>query len=35
MRELKAKSVDETEIATGESVFVHDYYEGFAIVKKL
>jgi len=35
MRELKAKSINETEIATGESVFVQDFYEGFAIVKKL
>ncbi len=34
-RELKAKSMDQTEIATGESIFVQDYYEGYAMVKKL
>jgi len=33
-RELKAKSLDEHEIATGESVFIHDVDDGLAIVKK-
>jgi len=34
-RELKAKSVDKIDIATGESVFVQDVYEGYILVKKL
>jgi len=33
-RELKAKSIDETEIATGESVFIYEVIDDLAIVKK-
>jgi len=33
-RELKAKSIDNTEILTGESVFIHEVDDDLAIVKK-
>jgi len=33
-RELKAKTTDELDIATGEQVYVEDYKDGFAIVSK-
>lgn len=33
-RELKAKSLDETEIATGESVFIYEVEDDLAVVKK-